>query len=102
MSFARAAMFDAVVIGAGPGGSSTALLLARAGWKVALIEKSTFPRRKVCGEFISSASMPVLENCGVGKDFLAASGPVVTRVGLYTGDAMVVSSTVLLLLFVAG
>lgn len=84
-------MFDAAVIGAGPAGSSTALLLARAGWQVALIEKSAFPRRKVCGEFISSASLPVLENCGVAKDFLAAAGPMVIRIGLYSGDAMIVS-----------
>ncbi|HEX2759191.1 MAG TPA: NAD(P)/FAD-dependent oxidoreductase [Rhizomicrobium sp.] len=91
MSFARAAMFDAAVIGAGPAGSSTALLLARAGWQVALVEKSVFPRRKVCGEFISSASLPVLQACGVAKDFLAMAGPVVTRIGLYAGGAMLAS-----------
>jgi flavin-dependent dehydrogenase len=91
MSFAPAAMFDAVVIGAGPAGASTALLLARAGWKVALVEKSAFPRRKVCGEFISSASLPVLEACGVAKDFLAMAGPAVTRIGLYTANTMLAS-----------
>lgn len=84
-------MFDAAVIGAGPAGSSTALLLARAGWKVALIEKSAFPRRKVCGEFISSTSLPVLEACGVSKDFLAMAGPMVSRVGLYAGATMLAS-----------
>ena len=41
--------FDALIIGAGPAGSSAAILLARAGWSVALIEKQRFPRRKVCG-----------------------------------------------------
>lgn len=84
-------MFDALVIGAGPAGSSTALLLSRAGWNVALVEKSEFPRRKVCGEFISSASLPVLEACGVAKEFVSAAGPVVTRVGLYAGDTMLTS-----------
>jgi len=41
--------FDAVVIGAGPAGSATAILLARLGWSVALVERQRFPRRKVCG-----------------------------------------------------
>lgn len=84
-------MFDALVIGAGPAGSSTALLLSRSGWNVALVEKSDFPRRKVCGEFISSASLPVLKACGVAEDFLAAAGPVVNRIGLYAGAAMLAS-----------
>lgn len=84
-------MFDAVVVGAGPGGSGAARLLAQAGWKIALVEKSAFPRRKVCGEFISATSMAVLESCGIADDFLAAAGPPVTRVGLYAGDAILSS-----------
>ncbi len=81
-------MFDAAVIGAGPAGSSAARLLAQAGWRVALIEKAEFPRRKVCGEFISATTMPVLESCGVAGQFLAAAGPPVTRIGLYAGNAL--------------
>jgi flavin-dependent dehydrogenase len=84
-------MFDAVVVGAGPGGSAAALLLAQAGWKIALVEKNEFPRRKVCGEFISATSMAVLEACGIADEFLAAAGPPVIRVGLYAGDALLSS-----------
>jgi menaquinone-9 beta-reductase len=39
--------YDAIVIGAGPAGNSTALALALQGRKVALIERSDYPRRKV-------------------------------------------------------
>lgn len=81
-------MFDAVVIGAGPGGSAAARLLAQAGWKIALVEKGEFPRRKVCGEFISATSGAVLAACGIEEAFLAAAGPPVRRVGLYAGDTM--------------
>jgi flavin-dependent dehydrogenase len=81
-------MFDALVIGAGPAGSSAARLLAQAGWSVALVEKVEFSRRKVCGEFISATTLPVLQSCGVAEAFLAAAGPPVTRVGIYAGAAM--------------
>src|SRR5688572_14403474 len=75
--------YDALVIGGGPGGATTALLLARAGWRVAMVEKAEFPRRKVCGEFISASSLPLLRELGVEQSFLAAAGPVVRRVGLF-------------------
>jgi menaquinone-9 beta-reductase len=80
--------YDAVIVGAGPAGSAAARLLAQAGWQVALVEKTAFPRRKVCGEFISATTMPVLKACGVAASFIAAAGPQVTRVGAYAGNAM--------------
>jgi flavin-dependent dehydrogenase len=84
-------MFDAAIIGAGPAGAAAARLLAQAGWSVALVEKAEFPRRKVCGEFISATTMPVLEACGIAEAFLAAAGPPVTHVGVYAGDATLAS-----------
>ena len=78
--------YDAIVIGAGPAGSTAALLLARAGWSIAIVEKSSFPRRKVCGEFISATSMPLLHELGVLDDFLHQAGPEVRRVGLFARD----------------
>jgi flavin-dependent dehydrogenase len=64
--------YDAIVIGGGPAGSTTALMLARAGWAVALIEKSQFPRSKVCGEFISASTFRRWRNglprmCAAGR-----------------------------------
>jgi hypothetical protein len=55
------ARFDAVVVGAGPAGSAAAILLARAGWSVALVERQRFPRRKVCGECIAGESLQTRE-----------------------------------------
>jgi len=80
--------YDVLIVGAGPAGSAAARLLAQAGWSVALVEKAEFPRRKVCGEFISATSMAVLKECGVAAPFIAAAGPPVTRVGIYAGNAM--------------
>jgi menaquinone-9 beta-reductase len=81
--------FDAAVIGSGPAGATAARLLAQAGWRVALIERAAFPRRKVCGEFISTASVPVLEACGVAADFLSRAGPAVYRLAAYSAETMV-------------
>ena len=66
--------FEAVVIGGGPGGSTTATLLARRGWQVALLERERFPRPHV-GESLLPASMPVLEELGVLDDVEAAGFP---------------------------
>lgn len=42
--------FDIVIIGAGPGGASAAIFAAKKGLKVALLDRSVFPRDKVCGD----------------------------------------------------
>jgi len=41
--------FDAIVVGAGPAGSTSALRLARSGARVLLLDRATFPRDKPCG-----------------------------------------------------
>ena len=78
--------FDAVVIGAGVAGSSAAILLARAGWSVALIEKQRFPRRKVCGECIAASNLPLLEALGIGTQLESLAGPELRHVALMRGD----------------
>lgn len=46
--------FDVIVVGAGPGGSAAAHALTALGLKVALVEKKTFPREKLCGGLLSA------------------------------------------------
>ena len=55
---------DVIVIGGGPGGSTTATMLARQGWQVLLLEREHFPRDHI-GESLLPASIPVLEELGV-------------------------------------
>lgn len=78
--------YDAIVIGAGPAGSSAAILLARAGWSVAILEARAFPRRKVCGECIAATNLPLLEALGLGVALRQQSGPELRRVALWCGD----------------
>jgi len=77
--------FDAIVIGAGPAGSTAAILLARAGWSVALVEKQRFPRRKVCGECLAASNLPLLQALGIGAAFDASAGPELRRFALMQG-----------------
>ena len=83
--------YDAIIVGAGPAGSSAAILLARAGWSVALIEKQRFPRRKVCGECIAASNLPLLQALGIGRAFAAAAGAELRQTAFLRGDRAVLA-----------
>ncbi len=59
---------DVIVVGAGPGGSSAAYHMARHGLRVLLLEKSGFPREKVCGDGLTPRSVKQLVRMGVSTD----------------------------------
>jgi menaquinone-9 beta-reductase len=66
---------DVLVVGAGPGGSSTAYHLASHGADVLLVDKAVFPREKVCGDGLTPRGVRALERMGVD-----ATEPGFTRV----------------------
>jgi flavin-dependent dehydrogenase len=78
---------DVLVIGGGPAGASAALLLARRGHSVIVVEKAEFPRRKVCGEFIAAAGIALLRDLGLGASVAAA--PDIRRIAVWAGAASV-------------
>lgn len=59
---------DVIVVGAGPAGSTTAFHLAQAGLDVLLLEKTTFPREKVCGDGLTPRAVKQLIAMGVDID----------------------------------
>jgi menaquinone-9 beta-reductase len=61
----RHVVIHALVVGGGPAGSSVALRLARAGMEVTVLERSRFPRSKVCGEYLSPAALAALGDLGM-------------------------------------
>src|SRR4051812_7489167 len=56
--------YDAIIIGAGPAGATSALLLARAGFRVIALEKATFPRFHI-GESILPRNFPLVQELGL-------------------------------------
>ena len=65
MSPIREVDADVVVVGAGPGGSATAYHLARTGLDVVLLEKTAFPREKVCGDGLTPRAVRSLVGMGI-------------------------------------
>src|SRR5207237_7945140 len=58
--------WDAIVVGGGPAGAATALLLARSGASVLLLDRARCTRHKPCCEYLSPATTPILERLGAG------------------------------------
>ena len=63
---------DVAVVGAGPAGAAAAITLAQAGRKVALLDKATFPRDKICGDGITTGALRLLEELGLARDAVAS------------------------------
>ena len=79
-------MPEAVVIGGGPSGSVAAILLARGGWAVTVIEQARFPRDKVCGECLSPTGVNVLRRLELADALVAAGRVELTRSLLHAAD----------------
>lgn len=62
--------FDIAIIGGGPAGSSAAILLSKKGYSVSIIEKKSFPREVLCGEFISKEVVEFLKENSLYEEFL--------------------------------
>ena len=52
--------YDVIILGAGPAGTTCALALQKSGLKIAIIDKESFPRDKICGDAIPGKAFKAL------------------------------------------
>lgn len=67
---------DVIVVGAGPAGAATAILLAEQDIRVIVLDRARFPRPKICGEYLSPEAGRVLDRLGVLKAIDATASPL--------------------------
>jgi len=84
---------DVVVVGAGPAGAATAILLAERGHAVTLLDKAAFPRPKICGEYLSPEAARVLDRLGVLKAVDAAGAQPLHGMRITAPDGTVLDGT---------
>lgn len=78
--------YDLAVIGGGPAGASAAILAARYGARVLLLEKGNYPRQKVCGEFVSAESLHLLSSLLGDVSEVLEKAPRLSRARLFIQD----------------
>ena len=76
--------YDVAIAGGGPAGSSAAIHLAQQGLSVLLAEQKTFPREKLCGEFISPECIEQFQQLGIADDISAAGGAGLIETNFYS------------------
>ena len=59
---------EVAVVGAGPAGAAAAIALARAGRRVLVVDRATFPRDKTCGDGLTTGALRELEDLGLDPD----------------------------------
>jgi len=84
--------YDAIVIGGGLAGCSAALQLARANHRVLLLEKSTYPRHKLCGEFLSPEVQELCDDLGVLGAMKEAGAHPIDHARVTTADGVTFES----------
>ncbi len=72
-------MYDAIIVGARCAGSPTAMLLARKGYRVLLVDKATFPSDVVNGYYVQQTGSARLKQWGVLDQLRASNCPPVRR-----------------------
>jgi flavin-dependent dehydrogenase len=84
--------YDAIVVGARVAGSPTAMLLARKGYRVLLVDRATFPSDAISTHLIHAPGMAALRRWGLADEVIATGCPPVPRYRLDLGELVIVGT----------
>ena len=73
-------MYDLIIVGAGPAGTSAALYGNRLGLQTLLLDKSKFPRDKTCGDDLSGKSVKILDDLNLVEGVNKLDGSIIKRI----------------------
>ena len=72
--------YDIIIVGAGPAGSTASLYAEKMGLKSILIDKSIFPRDKICGDALSGKSIRMLREMNLLSEVSKLEGAQINRI----------------------
>ncbi len=78
-------MYDVIVVGARCAGATTAMLLARKGYRVLLVDKATFPSDTMSSHFLLARGVAYLKRWGILERVVATGCPEIRRVTVDVG-----------------
>jgi len=85
-------MHDVIIVGSGPGGSSAASFLARAGADVLLLDRSEFPREKVCGDGLAPQAIYWCDRLGCIDEVLEQTSGAIHCCDLFVNGRKLLTS----------
>ncbi|MGE5445149.1 MAG: NAD(P)/FAD-dependent oxidoreductase [Ignavibacteriales bacterium] len=85
-------MYDAIVVGARCAGSPAAMLLARKGYRVLLLDKAVFPKDIMSGHYIHQPGVAYLKHWGLLDKVAATNCPPISKVTFDVGDFSLIGS----------
>ena len=78
MSFNKT--YDLAIVGGGPAGATAALYASRLGLKAILIDKSIWPRDKICGDALSGKAVDMLKDLDILSEIKLLDGSTINRI----------------------
>ena len=78
--------YDVLIVGGGPAGAAAALYAERHNLRALIVDKSTFPRDKICGDAVSGKSVAMLSDLGLLEEIRALPGAPVGHIVFASPD----------------